>query len=73
MSCACISYFGAFTGNFREKLVAQWIEGCLERNIPTSSDFTLVSVMGDPVVMRNWGIAGLPSDNVSLENGILTT
>jgi dynein heavy chain len=28
--------------------------------------------MGDPVVLRNWGIAGLPSDQVSSENGILT-
>jgi dynein heavy chain len=28
--------------------------------------------MGDPVVLRNWGIAGLPSDKVSSENGILT-
>lgn len=29
--------------------------------------------MGDPVILRNWGIAGLPSDQVSSENGILTT
>jgi dynein heavy chain len=72
ISCACISYFGAFTGLYREKLVEKWIEGCIEREIPTSDDFTLVKTMGDPVVLRNWGIAGLPSDNVSSENGILT-
>jgi dynein heavy chain len=72
ISCACISYFGAFTGLYREKLVEKWIEGCLEREIPTSEDFTLVKTMGDPVILRNWGIAGLPSDNVSSENGILT-
>lgn len=72
LSCACISYFGAFTGQYREKLVEKWVEGCLEREIPTSDDFTLVKTMGDPVVLRNWGIAGLPSDNVSSENGILT-
>lgn len=29
--------------------------------------------MGDPVVIRSWGIAGLPSDPVSTENGILAT
>jgi dynein heavy chain len=73
LSCACISYFGGFTGQFREGLVSKWVVGCLERAIPTSEDFTLVSIMGDPVVMRGWGIAGLPSDQVSLENGILTT
>lgn len=72
ISCACISYFGAFTGQYREKLVEKWVEGCVEREIPTSDDFSLVTTMGDPVVLRNWGIAGLPSDQVSSENGILT-
>jgi dynein heavy chain len=72
ISCACISYFGAFTGQYREKLVEKWVEGCIEREIPTSDDFSLVTTMGDPVVLRNWGIAGLPSDQVSSENGILT-
>jgi len=73
ISCACISYFGAFTGQYREKLVDKWKEGCIEREIPTSEDFTVVKTMGDPVILRNWGIAGLPSDQVSSENGILTT
>lgn len=73
ISCACISYFGAFTGQYREKLVEKWKEGCIEREIPTSEDFSVVKTMGDPVVLRNWGIAGLPSDQVSSENGILTT
>jgi dynein heavy chain len=72
LSCACISYFGAFTGSYREELVAMWVEGALERKIPTSEDFSLVTTMGDPVTLRNWGIAGLPSDQVSCENGILT-
>jgi len=35
--------------------------------------FSLVKVMGDPVVMRGWCIDGLPTDNTSGENGILTT
>jgi len=71
ISCACISYFGGFTGPYRERLVADWVSGCMERQIPTSDDFSLVKVMGDPVVLRNWNIAGLPSDQVSCENGIL--
>ena len=54
-------------------LTKQWIEGCLEKEIPTNDDFNLSSIMGDPVEIRNWGIAGLPSDSVSVENGILTT
>lgn len=62
ISCACISYFGGFTGEYREQLVSQWVEGCVERGIPTSDNFSLVQVMGDPVVIRGWNIAGLPND-----------
>lgn len=29
--------------------------------------------MGDPVTMRGWCIYGLPTDNTSGENGLLTT
>jgi len=52
--------------------VAQWVEGCKERNIPSDEDFNLPNIMGDPVVIRNWNIAGLPNDQTSSENGILT-
>ena len=62
LSCACISYYGAFTGEYRAELVSKWSEGCLEREIPFSDPFSLVSTMGEPVVIRSWGIAGLPSD-----------
>jgi len=26
LSCACISYFGPFTGTYREVMVADWVE-----------------------------------------------
>jgi len=44
----------------------------VEAKIPTTEGCSVVKTMGDPVVLRNWGIAGLPSDQVSSENGILT-
>ena len=73
LSCACISYFGPFTGTYRVKLVSSWVEECLELKIPTSEDFDLVKVLGDPVELRGWSIATLPTDAVSQENGILCT
>jgi dynein heavy chain len=36
LSCACISYTGAFTGVYRQKMVSKWVEQCLEKNIATS-------------------------------------
>lgn len=73
LSAACISYYGAFTGLYREDLVKKWVAKCIEKKIPTSPQFNLRDVMGDPVQIRNWNIAGLPTDKVSTENGILAT
>ena len=30
-------------------------------------------VLMDPIEVRTWGIQGLPSDNVSIENAIIVT
>lgn len=73
LSCACISYFGAFTGVYRKVLTSNWNIICKEKKIPCSEIFNLVKVMGDPVVIRGWCIDGLPTDQTSAENGILTT
>ena len=73
LSCACISYTGAFTGVYRQKMVSKWVEQCVAKNIPTSEDFSLIKIMGDPVQIRGWNIANLPTDQVSIENGILAT
>jgi dynein heavy chain len=73
LSCACISYYGAFTGIYRQRLVSKWVSRCLDKGIPTSEEFSLIKIMGDPVIVRGWNIAGLPTDQVSTENGILAT
>jgi dynein heavy chain len=43
-------------------LVEEWVQGCQERNIPTNEKFSLVEIMGDPVLIRSWNIAALPND-----------
>jgi dynein heavy chain, axonemal len=73
LSCACISYFGAFTGVYRKKLTDHWTQLCQDKQVPCSSVFSLLRVMGDPVVIRGWCIDGLPTDQTSCENGILST
>ena len=73
LSAACISYFGAFTGFYREKLVSKWLESAKSKSIPVSEKFDIITIMGDPVVIRGWNIASLPTDQVSIENAILAT
>ena len=73
LSCACISYFGGFSGTYRKALTEKWQQEATERKIPCTEPFSLVKVMGDPMVMKGWNMHGLPSDGTSLENGILVT
>ncbi|KAM8878755.1 dynein axonemal heavy chain 6 isoform 3-T3 [Spinachia spinachia] len=73
IAAACVAYYGAFTSNYRQQLIEQWIIQCQNLNIPISSSFSLINILGDPYVIRQWNADGLPRDNVSTENGILVT
>lgn len=54
-------------------MVKLWRDECVKRRIPISEDFNITKVMGNPVVIRDWNHKGLPTDTVSIENGILCT
>eukprot|EP00744_Colponema_vietnamica_P002637 GILI01004106.1.p1 GENE.GILI01004106.1~~GILI01004106.1.p1 ORF type:complete len:1989 (+),score=654.53 GILI01004106.1:157-5967(+) len=73
LSAACISYYGPFTGDYRDMLVSQWVQKCIALDVPVSDRFSLEKTMGDPVQIRDWNIQGLPTDSVSVNNGILVT
>ena len=72
LSCACISYYGGFTGPYRERLVDEWLRMLKDlRHIPSSDSFSLMNTLGDPVQVREWQNQGLPTDAVSVNNSIL--
>ncbi len=73
LAAACIAYYGAFTGSYRAELVAGWIAGCKAGGIPVSDAASLRGTLGNPVEIREWNIAGLPTDEVSVDNGLLVT
>ncbi|CAH1180400.1 unnamed protein product [Phaedon cochleariae] len=73
LSAGAIAYLGAFTVDYRRELLKQWNIETLKLGIPCSDNFSLVTTMGEPVVIRAWNIAGLPVDNYSVENGIIST
>jgi dynein heavy chain, axonemal len=73
VSAAAISYNGPFTGSFRKNLVDYWVTIVGSKDLSISSDYQITKVLGDPLVIRDWVIDGLPSDSVSLENAIFCT
>jgi len=66
ISTAAISYNGPFTGTFRKSLLDYWITVISAKDLPMSSDFQIAKVLGDPLLIRDWMINGLPSDTVSV-------
>ena len=54
-----------------QQAITDWYESCKKRNIPCSSQFSLMATLGDPIKTRAWQIAGLPVDTFSTENGII--
>ena len=73
VSSGIIAYSGAFTSVFRSDLTAEWLNVCREKEIPASDQLDIQSVLGDPVKIRAWNIAGLPNDAFSAENAIITS
>ena len=73
ISAGVVAYLGAFTSAFRQEQTMEWSEQCRGKGIPCSSEFSLTTTLGDPVKIREWTIAGLPTDSFSVENGIITS
>ena len=74
LSCGCLSYYGPFTGSYRDDLVTSWVEGVREEGIPSSdggsgetdgAGFSLIGTLGDPVEIRGWQNWALPTDKVT--------
>ncbi|XP_026189143.1 dynein heavy chain 12, axonemal isoform X3 [Mastacembelus armatus] len=73
ISAGVIAYLGAFTAGFRQDCTKLWTKLCQSKNIPSSSDFSLSKTLGDPIKIRAWNIAGLPSDSFSIDNGVIVS
>ncbi|XP_054466216.1 dynein axonemal heavy chain 10 [Anoplopoma fimbria] len=74
ISAAFLSYVGAFSWLFRNDMVYQvWVKDVLDRNIPLSQPYKVESLLTDEVEISRWGSEGLPPDELSVQNGILTS
>uniref|UniRef100_A0A803VKC7 Dynein axonemal heavy chain 12 n=1 Tax=Ficedula albicollis TaxID=59894 RepID=A0A803VKC7_FICAL len=71
ISAGIIAYLGAFTAGFRQECTKDWSKLCEEKEIPCSENFSLSKNLGDPIKIRAWNIAGLPTDVFSIDNGVI--
>jgi len=71
VSAASIAYLGAFTAAYRHALTTEWRMRLTESTIAHSEGCNIRSTLGDAVQIRAWNLAGLPTDELSTENGII--
>lgn len=74
LSCAFISYCGAFNSEFRTKLAVDYFENDMrKRGIPVTPKLELTKFLVDDATIGEWNIQGLPKDDLSIQNGIMVT
>jgi dynein heavy chain len=71
ISSAAVGYLGPFTGLFRDKIISEWMTFIDELELKKSESFNLTGCLGDTFEIRGWNNMGLPSDNISVVNGLL--
>eukprot|EP00930_Biecheleria_cincta_P008311 TRINITY_DN10972_c0_g5_i1.p1 TRINITY_DN10972_c0_g5~~TRINITY_DN10972_c0_g5_i1.p1 ORF type:complete len:3933 (-),score=932.09 TRINITY_DN10972_c0_g5_i1:47-11569(-) len=71
VAAGMVGYAGPFTGEYRIGFEKLWVENEDTEKITHKNGVSLVSVLGQPVVIQQWSVCGLPNDNLSVENGII--
>ena len=73
-SAAFLSYSGAFNAEFRRAMMIDcWEVDIREKKIALSEPFAVTKLLTSEVETSKWASEGLPSDDLSIQNGILTT
>jgi len=73
LAAGFIAYSGPFTSEFRSGLVKTWQKTASEVGLDADPHWKCADVLCDPSEIRQWSIKSLPSDELSIENGILVT
>jgi dynein heavy chain len=83
LASAFISYVGPFTKTFRDKLMTNNFTPYLQENfqkalgeggkIPLSASADPLRILTNPAEIATWRADGLPADQVSTENGAIST
>jgi len=73
-ACAFVSYCGPFNSAFRTKLIVDYFgQDLIDRQIPLSPELEMTNFLVDQATVGTWNLQGLPSDDLSIQNGIMVT
>ncbi|CAJ1435587.1 unnamed protein product [Effrenium voratum] len=73
LAAGFVAYAGPFTAEFRAGLVGRWLSTAQEVNLTADPAWKCADTLCEPAEIREWNIKSLPSDDLSIENGLLVT
>jgi len=74
LASAFVSYLGPFNREFRELLLKkEFYRDCVDRNIPVTKDMNVTNFLVEDAEVGEWNLDGLPTDELSVQNGIMVT
>jgi dynein heavy chain len=73
LACAFLSYLGPFNRAYREQLMTEIITSCKEMQLPFTQDLDVSSFLVEDTEAGQWAVEGLPTDPLSIQNGVLVT
>jgi dynein heavy chain len=74
LACAFIGYVGPYNASFREMLQKdRFYADCKQRGVPVTEDLRVSTFLVDEGTIGDWTLEGLPTDELSVQNGIMVT
>lgn len=74
LSASFLAYTGPFSWEFRNSIVFDdWLVDVRERQVPYGEPFRIHTSLSSDLETTTWASEGLPPDELSVQNGILTT
>lgn len=72
LAAGFLSYFGPFEQDFRARMLYEHSKDLGEKEIKVRENFKLEELLSSEVESAEWNSQGLPVDELSIQNGILT-
>eukprot|EP00941_MAST-03F_sp_MAST-3F-sp1_P001388 g1388.t1 len=74
VACAFVSYCGPFNQEYRKILLDEkFTNDCRERDVPVTEDLDVINFLVDVATVGAWTMQQLPTDPLSIQNGILVS